>query len=246
MGNVTPTLHTITLRRVLLVAVGWLVFAAPAQAGSLPGPAALTSAAPVSAATTVAATVATVHTSVTDVPQDIQNVPASLPDPVHAPAQAVVASIPAVPVPAQTVVRAAVAAVPATTLVVRQAAQTVETSPARPSHLSHGTRPVLRPSHAKPLHARAGPSAPAHRTVAQPQHQTEQTTTERAIPSRSPGGDLFGAGSTVVFAPGAAHVAVALPPASHVLPLERARRAAHPVDGAPRPAALPLQLERPG
>ena len=238
MGSVSPTLHTITLRRVLLVAVGWLVFAAPAQAGTLPGPAALTNAAPVSAATTVAATVATVQTTATNVSQDIQNVPASLPKPVRAPAQAVVASIPAVRATTQTVVRAEVAAVPATTPVVRQAAQTVETSAARPSRLS--SRHMLRPADAMRLHARA--AAPAHRAVEQPERQTA-----RAVPSRSPGGDLFGASSTVVFAGGAAHVAAAaLPPASHVLPLERARRAAHPVDGAPRPAALPLQLERPG
>jgi hypothetical protein len=221
----------------LLVTVGWLVFAAPAQAGTLPGPAALTSAAPVSVATTVAATVATVQTSVTNVPQDIQNVPASLPDPVRAPAQAVVAAIPAVPATAQTVVRAAVAAVPATP-VVRQAAKTVETSPARTSHPSHFTRHALRPSHAKRLHARAAAAAPIHRAA--------RAQTARAIPSRSPADDLFGASSAAVFATGGAHVAAALPPASHLLPLERARRAAHPVDGAPRPAALPLQLERPG
>jgi hypothetical protein len=238
MGSDTPTLHTVTLRRVLLVTVGWLVFAAPAQAGTLPGPAALTSAAPVSVATTVAATVATVQTSVTNVPQDIQNVPASLPDPVRAPAQAVVAAIPAVPATAQTVVRAAVAAVPATP-VVRQAAKTVETSAARPSHPSHFTRHVVRPSHAKRLHARTAAAAPIHRVVARAQ-------TARAIPSRSPADDLFGASSAAVFATGGAHVAASLPPASHLLPLERARRAAHPVDGAPRPAALPLQLERPG
>ena len=246
MGNVTPTLHTITLRRVLLVAVGWLVFAAPAQAGTLPGPETLASAATTSAATTVAATVATAQTAVTAAPQDAQSVLTALPEPVRTPAQAVVAAVPA---PVQTVVHAAapsVIAAPAeaAAAVVRQAAGTVKTSPARHSHSSQATR------HAKRLHVRAAATGTINVTVrqavARPQHQSQPRTMARAIPSRSPAGDLFGASSTVVFSAGAAHVAAALPPTSHPIPLERARRAAHPVDGAPRPAALPLQLERPG